>query len=195
MGDPLCTGCTWRFGELMPGSAQLVEIWNGPWDCDSNNEAALLLWYDWLNIGWRLVGTAGTDIHSARDYAANPGFNVVYAEALSEGALLEGIRAGHLYLSAGPQITFQAGGVADHRWIIGDTVNMPATFALKWAACPDDAEIRIIVNGRLLDHWPAGVTGAREWTMTPDQADWVLVEIRNAKGGLAAITNPIFLAP
>ncbi|MCG8606923.1 CehA/McbA family metallohydrolase, partial [bacterium] len=28
IGDPLCTGCTWLFGEVMPGNAKLVEIWN-----------------------------------------------------------------------------------------------------------------------------------------------------------------------
>jgi hypothetical protein len=44
IGDPYCTGCTWRFGEMMPGSARHLEIWNGPWQADSNNEAALALW-------------------------------------------------------------------------------------------------------------------------------------------------------
>ena len=39
-GDPGCTGCAWRYGAMMPGSARLVEIWNGPWAGDSNNELA-----------------------------------------------------------------------------------------------------------------------------------------------------------
>ena len=68
-GDPDCTGCAWRFGEMMPGNARLVEIWNGPWHGDSHNEAALALWYDWLNQGLRLAATAGSDTHGRHDYA------------------------------------------------------------------------------------------------------------------------------
>ena len=63
-GEPGCTGCAWRFGDMMPGSARLLEIWNGPWHGSSNNEQTLALWYDWLNQGLRLAATAGTDVHS-----------------------------------------------------------------------------------------------------------------------------------
>ncbi|MBI4641797.1 MAG: CehA/McbA family metallohydrolase [Candidatus Tectomicrobia bacterium] len=192
-GDPACTGCAWRYGEMMPGSARLIEIWNGPWGGDSNNAEALSLWYDWLNQGLCLVATAGTDTHSTQDYAAKPGFNVAYAEALSEAALLKALRAGHLYLSADPRVTFEARSESGERWIIGDTVTKPVTFTVIWANCPDDAQIRLIVNGRLLNQWMGGAHGEYEWNMTPDQADWVVVEIRGGNGGLLAITNPIFL--
>ena len=59
---------------MMPGDARVVEVWNGPWGCDSNNEKALTLWYDWLNQGLRLAATAGTDTHGRHAYAARPGF-------------------------------------------------------------------------------------------------------------------------
>jgi hypothetical protein len=39
----------------------------------------------------------------------------------------------------------------------------------------------------------ANVRGAMEWNMTPEQANWVVVEIRDGNGALRAITNPIFL--
>jgi hypothetical protein len=193
VGDPTCTGCRWRYGQMMPGNAQLVEIWNGPWGGDSNNEEALSLWYDWLNQGLRLVATAGTDTHSVRAYAANPGFSVVCAEALSEAALLKALRAGHLYLSAGPQITFEAQNDGGETWIMGDTIAQPVTFMAAWNDCPADAQVRLIANGRLLDHWIAGAHGEREWNLAPYQAHWVVVEIRDRSGGLLAITNPICL--
>ena len=193
MGDPACTGCTWRFGEMMPGPARLVEIWNGPWGCDSNNERALSLWYDWLNQGLRMVATAGTDTHSPRDYAAKPGFNVVHAEALSETALLTSLRAGHLYLSSGPRVAFEARSTGGERWIAGDRVSQPATFTVTWAECPQDAQIRLIANGRPLGQWRAGADGKREWDMAPDEAEWVVVEIRGRSSELLTITNPIFL--
>ena len=116
-GDPGCTGCAWRFGEMMPGNARLVEIWNGPWRGDSHNEATLALWYDWLNQGLRLAATAGSDTHSRHSYAARPGFNVIYAESLTEPALLSGLRAGRLYLSAGPQLAFEAEDGRGAHWM------------------------------------------------------------------------------
>ncbi len=192
-GDPANTGGSWRYGEMMPGVARLVEIWNGPWGCNSNNERAVALWYDWLNQGLHLAATAGTDTHGAADYTADCGFNVVYAEALSEVALLRALLAGRLYLSAGPCLTFEAVDGRGERWMIGDTVAQPATFTLTWERCPADAQIRTMVHGRLLKQWTAGTQGRYAWEMAPEQADWVVAEIRDAGGGLLAITNPIYL--
>ncbi|MBN2393522.1 MAG: CehA/McbA family metallohydrolase [Anaerolineae bacterium] len=192
-GEPGCTGCSWRFGEMMPGNARVVEIWNGPWGCDSNNEKALTLWYDWLNQGLRLAATAGSDTHGLRDYASGPGYNVIYAEALSEAALLKAVLAGHLYLSAGPQLAFEAQSDDGTTWMMGDTVTQPVTFAVHWRDCPPDAVVRVIVNGRLLHALPAGVEGVHSWSMTPDQANWVTVEMRDKSGVMLAVTNPIFL--
>ena len=199
-GDPGCTGCAWRFGEMMPGNARAVEIWNGPWECDSNNERNLALWYDWLNQGLRLTGTAGSDAHSPRDYTSSTGFSVIYAETLSETALFKGLLAGRLYLSSGPQLTFQAQDDDGHIWMIGDTVTQPAPhaavrFEVRWRDCPPDAALRVMVNGRLLHALPAGVECAYAWSMTPNDANWVMVEIRDKSGVMLAITNPIFVAP
>jgi hypothetical protein len=197
VGDPACTGCNWRFGEMMPGNARLVEVWNGPWGCDSNNEQALALWYDWLNQGRRLVATAGSDTHSSADYAARPGFNVVYAEALSEAALLRALQAGHLVLSAGPQLTLQAQDAAGGRWMAGDLVGDMAggrvAITAAWAGCPAGAQVRTVVHGRLLEQRPAGERGTLTWEMTPDQAGWIAVEVRSRDGDLLALTNPLFM--
>ncbi len=193
-GDPCCTGCAWRYGEMMPGNARLVEVWNGPWAGDSNNEASLALWYDWLNQGHRLVATAGSDLHSAAGYDRQPGFNVIYADALTERDLLRALAAGHLYLSAGPQIAFQAQAADGSTAISGDTVAGPAAFTLRWSACPTDAHVRVIANGMLLHRWPAAPGNAtRTWQMAPADARWALVEIRSSDGQMLAVTNPIFL--
>jgi hypothetical protein len=192
-GDPGCTGCAWRFGDMMPGAARLVEIWNGPWLGDSNNEASLALWYDWLNQGYRLAATAGSDTHSQRSYASRPGFNVIYAEALTEAALRDALLAGHLYLSAGPTVTFKARGGGGQTWISGDTAAGPVTITLAWADCPAAARVRVIVDGKLLAERPAAPgDGSHSWRMTPDDANWVLAEIRGGDGQMLAVTNPIF---
>jgi len=192
-GDPGCTGCAWRCGKMMPGTARLVEVWNGPWQCDANNEQALALWYDWLNQGLRLAATAGTDTHGGQDYANQPGFNVVYAETLSESAILRSLRAGRLYLSAGPKIAFAAQGANGTNCMIGETVTQSARFSLTWDNCPADAQIRVIANGRLHSRRTASPHGEMEWEMTPEQAHWLVVEVRGGNGEMLAITNPIFL--
>ncbi len=192
-GDPACTGCAWRYGDMMPGAAQLVEVWNGPWKGDSNNEQALALWYDWLNEGLRLVATAGTDAHGGRNYLTRPGFNVIFADALSEAALLKGLRGGHSYLSAGPQVTFQARNARGETWFIGDSAIPPVTLTVTWADCPAGGQLAVIANGRRLLSATAKQQGEYEWTMTPDQADWVVVEIRDSQGEMLVVTNPIFL--
>jgi len=195
-GDPGCTGCSWRFGDMMPGNARAVEIWNGPWNGDSNNEFALLLFYDWLNQGLRMVATAGTDAHGPAPEGSDivPGFNVVYATSLSERALLDAIRVGHLYLSNGPELLLEAVGVDGERWMVGDTAVRAATFSVTWDACPLDAEVRIIEDGRVLAVLPAQGHGEKQWSLSPDEATWVVVEIRAADGGMLAVTNPIFLS-
>jgi hypothetical protein len=178
---------------MMPGAARLVEVWNGPWGGDSGNEAALALWYDWLNQGYRLVATAGTDTHWGRDYIARPGFSVIHAAELTEAALLAALRAGHLYLSAGPQLFLQAQDASGAAWLPGDAITTAALFTVAWEAAPPEAQVRLIVNGRLLDTWPAGVRGEMAWELTPQQAAWVTVELRGAAGEMLALSNPIYL--
>lgn len=193
-GDPYCTGCAWRFGEMTPGAARIVEIWNGPWAGDSNNELALALYYDWLNQGRRLVATAGSDTHSTADYAAGPGFDVVYAEELSEVALLQAIAAGHLYLSSGPVLTLVAVEQEGARRMMGDIVAQPATVTVQWAHCPPGAQLRVLANGQPLHRQPIDASDSFTFTITPNDANWLIAEMRTADGVLLAITNPLFCA-
>lgn len=193
-GDPGCTGCAWRFGEMMPGAARIVEIWNGPWAGDSNNPWALALYYDWLNQGHHLVATAGSDTHSSVDYLAGPGFNVVYAEELSEAALLQAIAAGHLYLSSGPRLTLIAVEQDGVHRMMGDTVVQAATVTIQWAQCPPGARLCVLANGLSLHQQPVDASGAFVYKLTPHDANWLIAEVRAEDGVLLAITNPLFLA-
>lgn len=192
VGDPECTGCIWRYGEQMPGSARLVEIWNGPWAGDSYNQRALDLWYDWLNQGIRIYATAGTDTHGPRDYNAASGFNVVYAQERSETAILQALAVGRHYLSNGPTLDVQATADDGTRWQLGETVDRPATVTGRWSNCPPDATVRVIVNGRLFQQQRSGETGELQWHLSPRAAEWSVVEVRGSNGDLLAITNPFF---
>jgi len=194
VGDPVCTGCAWRYPDMMPGPARVVEVWNGPWDNDqSGNEDSLALWYDWLNRGHRLAATAGTDAHSFEP-TLEVGFSVVYAEALSQAAILEAIGRGHLYLSAGPQVTFSARTAEGSRALMGDALpaGAAAEIVAGWEGCPSGARLRLVADGRPLAEWEAEAGGSRAWPIAPGQVRWCLVEVRDAQGRIVALTNPIF---
>jgi hypothetical protein len=195
VGDPFCTGCDWRYADMMPGPARAVEVWNGAWDGDSGNERSLALWYDWLSQGRRLVATAGTDAHGPEPMVG-AGFNVVYAETLSEAAILRTIGRGHLYLSAGPQVEFSARTPTGDRALMGDALPAGAAeLTVGWARCPEDARLQLMADGRPLAEWRPGGNGTRAWSLSAGQARWCLVELRDAQGRMLALTNPIFLDP
>jgi hypothetical protein len=134
VGDPVCTGCDWRYAEMMPGTARVVEIWNGPWTGSSNNEGALALWYAWLGRGLRVAATAGSDAHASGRIAFGTGRNVVHADDLSARAILEAIAAGRLYLSAGPRLELATGAV-----------------------------VRLVADGDVAAESPAVADGAARW--------------------------------
>ncbi|MDQ3248969.1 MAG: CehA/McbA family metallohydrolase, partial [Chloroflexota bacterium] len=196
IGDPVCTGCRWMYLDMMPGNAGVVEIWNGgPWDSDSNNEAALALYYEWLNVGHRLVATAGTDVHGWFPAGVRPGFNVVYATARSEAALLQAIRAGHLFLSSGPHLELTVTGEDGEVAIMGDTVPAGSSdITATWSAAGEGEQLYLVLNGQRSARLPVASSGTQTWTLGADEARWCLVELRDRQNRVSAITNPIFFA-
>jgi hypothetical protein len=193
MGDPYCTGCDWGYPDMMPGNARCVEIWNSAWDSSRENEHSLQLWYQWLNRGYRMIGTRGSDIHGALDYT-NVGFNMVYADELSETAILRAIRQGHLYVSAQPKLDLQAQGDDGSTGMIGDLVGgQSVQVSLVWENAADGDHLRWIVNGAVVEEVPIAAAGKRDWTLDSREARWCVVEIRSANGEMHAVTNPIFL--
>jgi hypothetical protein len=194
-GDPYCTGCDWRYVEMMPGKAQAVEVWNGLWNGDSNNENALLLWYEWLNWGLHITATAGTDAHGHTPLEARPGFNVVYAPRRDEGAILRAIAHGKLYLSSGPALEL-TGASGDTNAMMGDTLPRgAATIHARWRDVPANARLRLIANGAQLSEDITTSAGERTWSLEEGAAQWCVAEIRAANGELLAVTNPIYFAP
>lgn len=192
-GDPYCTGCDWQFDDMMPGIAPAVEVWNGPWGGDSGNEASLQLYYRWLNEGYRLVATAGTDIHGKPPANHRPvGFNIVYADDLSEAAILNAIRRGHSYLSSGPRLELTA-QMGDHNAMLGDALPPGETrFVLNWSDCAETDMIRVMLNGAVSQTADMQTSGDLTWTLATTAGDWCAVEVRAADGLLRAVTNPIF---
>ncbi len=198
VGDPQCTGCRWMYETMMPGNAPAVEVWNEHWASPSdNNEDALALAFDWLNQGHRLALTAGTDNHgrSAEQTREPYGFNVVYADELSEREILNAIRAGHLYLSSGPALELTA-SAGDTRAMLGDVLNVndgaPVRVTAQWNHSPAHAQLALIVDGVPRETCTANENGAQEWQLTGGRERWGLVTLRDENGVMLALTNPIY---
>jgi hypothetical protein len=194
-GDPVCTGCRWVYPHMQPGPARLVEVWNGRWestDPASKNEGSLNLWYRWLNQGYRLAATAGTDAHGPAPLDG-VGFNTVYARELSQAAILEGLAAGRNYLSAGPILSFSAQNEDGEIALIGG--DLPAcgeiTLQCAWDDAPAGASLRLVRNGAVIHEQPILMSGSTEWSFPSEASQWFVLELRREDGWMAALTNPI----
>ncbi len=199
VGHPFCTGCFWAHADVMPGPAGLVEVWNGPWGEGPKNPLALDLFRGWLNAGHRLVATAGSDDHGRYPPDARPGHVLVRAAGLSVPAILAGLRAGHVVLTAGPRLTVE-GRRGDAAPVLpGDVTDAPVDLALAWDGVCLGAAARVVA-GRRGDNgvrvvWTAGA-GATGTATVPAAAlagaDWAMVEMRGPDGRPEAIANPVF---
>jgi hypothetical protein len=194
-GDPHCTGCRWVYDEVFPGPARVVEVWNTAWISDSHNEDGLALACEWLNAGYRMALTSGTDNHG-RDLRIRYGFDHVYAQALTEADVLAAVRAGHLYLSSGPrlEITAQAGAETA---MMGDALSPDAGAAdvhLAWSGAPPGAQLSLIADGETRRTWAARPDGEERITLGVAEARWCLATLRMADGRMLALTNPVFLS-
>lgn len=191
IGDPDCTGCDWHYQDMMPGNARHIEVWNGSWVGDSGNEKALGLWYQWLNEGYRMVATAGTDIHGALEQRL--GFNHVYANNWTELEILNAVKQGHFYLGSGPLLELTARNAKLEHVMMGDVLTPDdVTLSLHWSGCQEGDVLELIVNGGVINDYCPEEQGMLEWEL-PDHARWCVVEIRNKAGILRAVTNPVFV--
>ncbi len=195
VGDPECTGCRWLYDDMLPGPARHVEIWNGGLD-RARNEEGLRLWYGWLDRGFRVFATAGTDAHGPGGIAVGKGFNVVRAER-SAAAVLEALRAGRSYVSRGPHLELAVEGDG------GATASGPGGVArggslrarARWDGVAADGLTRLLVNGREAACWPGRPSGDGAYDLRAPTAGWAVLEARDGDGALAGVTNPVFVEP
>jgi len=198
VGDPDCTGCDWLFESMMPGSALAVEVWNENWTGQmAGNEQSLALAFEWLNQGYRLALTSGTDTHGPEHnrIAETFGFDVVYADDLSEREILRAVQQGHLYLSAGPGLQLNAAANGMHA-MMGDVLDIgedvPIYVTAKWTDCSPRSHLAFIVNGVVQETCLVQDEGSGTWELRGGQANWCLVTVRDDQGVMLALSNPIF---
>ena len=75
--------------------------------------------------------------------------NVVYAEDLTEAAVLAAIKAGHSYISAGPELLLNVRTESGREGMIGDTLPPEAATAIiTWRGAHPGDFLRLNLDGR-----------------------------------------------
>lgn len=121
---PKTNGPPWLFETF--GGIDCLEVWQGPWFL--SNYQSLAKWDELLRSGQRVVGVGGSDEHqpAADDTSAwhrlGQPTTWVYSPALEQGEILSAIKAGHVFISAGPRgPRLEFSGISgEHQAMMGD---------------------------------------------------------------------------
>lgn len=200
----LCMGCGWEQDSDMR-MVQAIEAVNGP---DAGSAwSGIPFWERQLRRGLRITAIGGSDNHRAdqQDHAGGAigsPTTVVYAAELSQLAVLDAIRAGHVFVDvAGSadrilELTASAGG---QQAMMGDALAAAAgtdvRFTLRVARAAG-ATAEVLIDGAPMPAQFAldGDDAAHTFDWRSDGgAHWLRVDVRDAAGKLILLGNPIYL--
>lgn len=199
-GSPYCHGCRWDLSDVDPAAINAVEVWNGPWRSGQDgddNERGLRFWEDWLNRGYRLPLSGGSDAHGEEpDFTPGVPTTYVYARELSRDAILEGLRAGRVVLSSGPLLHLHA-RAGEATGGPGDTLPARGPHALDAtvSALTAPARLRLIGNGDILFEQVLSADGTCSCVIERPEVGWYRADLRDAaSGAMLALTSTLYLA-
>jgi hypothetical protein len=202
-----CMGCGWTAPDTDYSRVNAIEAING--GSVEGPRAGIPFWQDKLNQGYRLTGIGGSDNHAAEHaplVKSNVGrpTTVVYAQNLSEIAVLDGIRAGHVFIdtegttSRTLEFSAQDGTKAA---TMGDSLSPTAGeqvhFTIKMLAL-QNAHPEVIRDGEVTTLIDAAPVVSEDETRGFDypsdgKRHWLRVNVRSVDGTLLIVGNPIFL--
>jgi hypothetical protein len=202
-----CMGCGWTAPNTDFSRVTAIEVVNG--DLAEGPGSGISFWQEQLNKGFRLTGVGGSDNHDAdlppdsRSAVGRP-TTVIYAPALSERAILDAIRAGHVFIDVeGTKdrvVEFEA-KTALSSATMGDSIGAPigqqVHFTVKMIAL-QGAYPEIIQDGlstALIDKTLfSKPEETREFDYVSDGGKhWFRVNARSQDGSLLMVGNPIYL--
>ena len=200
----ICMGCGWTAPDTDFSRIHSIEVVNG-----DDASSGVPIWQEELNKGFRITGVGGSDNHNADlppDARATIGHptTVVYAAELSEHAILNGIRAGHVFIDTqgthDSALEFSA-SAGNTTAIMGDAIDVPAGqpihFTVKMTAL-QNAHAEVIEDGTvttLLDQTLAAhPSETRTFEVISDgKRHWFRINIRSATDKLLIVGNPIYI--
>jgi hypothetical protein len=185
--DETCMGCGWNDrDEDTIRRVHGVEVVNG--DLAEGKMAGWPFWAMLLNRGHRLAAIGGSDDHTpdeTQDQRIGRPTTVVHAQELSERALLDGLRAGRIYIRTrgpdGPMLELSVTS-RERRYELGDTVpTAPLTFeAVVQRGTGQTATW--IRNGESIATTPVPADGRLSHQVTGRPGDWFSLILRDGSG-------------
>ncbi|MFC3076571.1 CehA/McbA family metallohydrolase [Phenylobacterium terrae] len=207
----ICTGCGWT-AKTDYGRIQGVEVVNGGTLAQTGSDAlfsGVPFWEARLDEGRRITALGGSDNHDAARPAGQASAvgvptTVVWAENLSQPAILAGLRSGRVFVdvAGAKDRIIDLTAAADGRTTpMGGDLSAAAGELVTF-----EIAVKGAAGGRLVLAGPAasklvGETGAalgadetRRLTWTSDgEPGWLRAEVRGPEGQLWLLGNPIYL--
>lgn len=164
--DPYPDNENWKYRfDVVPDT---IEVWNiarlfqYPLPSSTNNDDGISYWESWLNKGYKVGATGGSDSHwvttSAVQGVGSP-TTWVYSKDHSARGVLEGLRAGHSYITLGyptqqpPGIFLEADGDDNGTYesLVGDTVTEGSSLRVRVEGASPGSFVRIYTNNAARD--------------------------------------------
>jgi hypothetical protein len=199
-----CMGCGWTPDPPVDMHlVQAIEAVNGT---DSvRPDSGIPFWEKQLAQGFRPTAVGGSDNHRAVPILTEPDIpvgtptTVVHATALSMPAILDGIRAGHVFIdtegTADRMINLEA-TVGPNKAGMGDELKADSGSDISVQAsmkAPAGSKLVVLLDGKPLAD--AGTSGATIAThLSGDgKPHWLRAEVRATDGRLLLLGNPVYL--
>jgi predicted metal-dependent phosphoesterase TrpH len=196
-----CMGCGWTVEDTDFRKIDAVEAING-----GKVEAGF--WDSLLTRGFRITAVGGSDNHDAGRPGNEPGgigypTTVVHAEALSQEAVLNAVRAGHVFLDAEGstdrllECTASAGG---HQAEMGDSIKVGKGETLRISvhtASVAGDRLQVIEDGQLRTAYGRPIESndsvrSFEWKSDGGR-HWLRMVVSTADGKPVLLGNPIYV--
>jgi hypothetical protein len=196
-----CMGCGWSVKDTDFSRVHVIEAING--GSLDGPLSGVPFWQRRLNDGFRVTAIGGSDNHNASyESAIGKPTTLVYAGDLSERALLEGVRAGHVFVdvqgSRDRAIEFTA-TAGTQRAMMGDAMKVPLGTNVHFVLMLlnlDGARAEVVRDGvaKPLGEAAKSARETREFDEPSDgKRHWVRVNVRGDNGQLLVLGNPIYL--
>jgi len=202
-----CMGCGWTPPEDVDyGRFQAIEVVNGQ-DADTPF-SGIPFWEHLLDRGYKLTALGGSDNHDPQQNDSGgigTPTTVIYAEELSEGALIAAIRRGRVFIDvAGTRdraidVTARADG---HMAYMGETLQLQRGARVRFTGSVSNVPggaVEVVIDGRrasvVRNSYINSGSYSFEFTWRADgERHWLRVAARDGSGHLALVGNPIYVA-
>lgn len=204
-----CMGCGWTVTNTDFSRIDAVEAVNG--GVAEGQYSGVPFWEGLLNRGFRLTAIGGSDNHDAGKPVTEPGSigypeTVVHAERLSQQAILDAIRSGHVFLdlegSRGRLLEYTA-SVASRKAEMGDALDVKRGETMRVSIHVVNVagdSLELIEDGHTL---PADDLAARPIGSSDDLVSfdwkgdgarhWIRIVVRTPQGKPLLLGNPIYI--